>query len=154
VSFSRTLNLIKVFINKVEQDNITLEISNLTNPTVTASSIFTASTYSSDSVLISQSVITSNHFSIVCSSNCATCDTIITTKCLTCYQNPLVNNLKYLKVSTNVCVSSCLSSEFLVGTKCYQCDTNCNTCTNESHICTSCTGVYSLFNNRCILTCP
>jgi hypothetical protein len=115
-------------INKLEASNVTFKVTGISNPKIYPSNIFTFSTYSSDSVLISQSTTNKNFFNITCSNLCATCDSLNTSKCLTCYQDSAINNLKYLDLSSNVCRSACLTTQYLIGLICYPCSIQCNTC--------------------------
>lgn len=105
-------------------------------------------------MLISQSSLLSNFFTIICQPECLTCSLGDTSKCLSCYNNTLVNSLKFYDTVAFTCRAACLTTHFQAGYTCYPCDPNCATCINDSKICNSCSGSNFLYTNKCVTSCP
>ena len=123
----------------------------MTNPVSVASSAWVLSVSNLAGVPMAAGT-TTNQFLAVCGATCRDCTN--SSFCLSCYNNPSVNNLIYLDAGANTCVSACGSNQYLLNNHCYDCNAACNTCSLFPSNCTSCNSSMFLHSQTCISACP
>ncbi|KAL4429269.1 hypothetical protein ABPG74_013575 [Tetrahymena malaccensis] len=130
----------------------TIQISNIYNPGpyVQQSDQFMIQINDQDGNGISQSIVSSTRkdirFVFNCDISCRTCDSIVNTKCLTCY------NDRFLQA--NSCVLQCDPGFYKQGQSCNQCINNCATCKSDT-VCVTCQPGYLFVpaTNQCVQSC-
>lgn len=140
-----------VISNIMEVVNITITISNIINPALTASVNkwqLQLRQGSATGPLIAQTASGSQiGYSISCSMPCRSCSSN-TSYCTSCYSTIASIGQKYLDTVSHTCSASCQSSQYLPlslsasDLQCYACSSSCLTCMNISSNCTSCISSY------------
>ncbi|EAS02237.2 transmembrane protein, putative (macronuclear) [Tetrahymena thermophila SB210] len=130
----------------------TIQISNIYNPGpyVQQSDQFMIQINDKDGYGISQSLIDASRkdirFVFNCDISCRTCDSIVNTKCLTCY------NDRFLQA--NSCVLQCDPGYYKQGQSCIKCTNNCATCNSDTFCLTCQTGyLFVPASNQCVQSC-
>ncbi|CAD8126990.1 unnamed protein product [Paramecium sonneborni] len=143
--------------------SFSFKVINLLNPSTSSiSTYFTINTYyiqSTDEYQMDASQLgTYNH---KCTLPCKDCDSVILTKCSSCYDNSrsnLVQSKIYFMSIQNTCIIDCYSIDGYFVTSgeytCQKCNPECKKCKDLNSYCLECSLSYKFLNNKCLESCP